>query len=287
MELAVSSTHAATDCGSATLRPRRSKAGNRLSTILEAVREESEDDEETIPTRAHLLDLNDRQRSDNSRDAEPACCVCAREVTKDTQPFLTCSQDKCQAVVHISCTSYTVRGAKRAKFQCPTCKANKLLAGNKKRGAGSKDKPKEAASSCTPHPHSSCLCMNGESCSNCMPVLLASNSKNKEAAAGCSSPSCSCTNGESCNKCMTTLTLPSLVTKDGVQPPDTQLPKAQPNHPLPGGDVLSVEQPPHACVQEIKFVTSAYIQHKWLLWSALLEKRTRPSNSTSCLSKSV
>ena len=37
---------------------------------------------------------------------------------------------------------------------------------------------------------------------------------------------------------------PSLVTKDGVQPPDTQLPKAQPNHPLPGGDVLSVEQPP-------------------------------------------
>ena len=81
VELAVSSTHAAADCGSATLRPRRSKAGNRLGTILEAVREESEDDEETIPTRAHLLDLNDKQRSDNSRDAEPACCVCAREVT--------------------------------------------------------------------------------------------------------------------------------------------------------------------------------------------------------------
>ena len=119
--------------------------------------------------------MNDKQSSDISQDAEPACCVCAREVTKDTEPFLRCSQDKCQAVVHISCTRFTVRGAKRAKFQCPTCKADKLLAGNK-RGAGSKDKPKEAASSCTPHPHSSCLCMNGESCSNCMPVLLGTNS---------------------------------------------------------------------------------------------------------------
>lgn len=39
-------------------------------------------------------------------------------------------------------------------------------------------------------------------------------------------------------------TLPSLVTKDEAQPPDTQLCKAQPSQPLPGSDVLSVEQIP-------------------------------------------
>ena len=93
---------------------------------------------ETNPTRAHHADLNDMQSSDNGHDAEPGCCVCEREVTKDTEPFLTCSQG-CQAVVHVSCTSYTVRGAKLAKFQCPTCRAKKLLA-HKKRGVG-KDKP--------------------------------------------------------------------------------------------------------------------------------------------------
>ena len=43
---------------------------------------------ETNPTRAHHADLNDKQSSDNGHDAEPGCCVCEREVTKDTETIL-------------------------------------------------------------------------------------------------------------------------------------------------------------------------------------------------------
>ena len=154
--------------------------------------------------------------------------------------------------MHVLCTSYTVRGPKRDKFQCPICRANKLLA-HKKRGAGKdkpKDKPKEAAPSCTPHPRSSCPCMNDNSCSNCVSALLAcnSNNNNKETLSSCSSPLCLCTNGGSCNKCMPISTLPSLVTKVESQPPDTQSCKAQPSQSLSGGDVLSVEQVLPTCL---------------------------------------
>ena len=121
VELAAASTQVAADYGSTTLRPQRSKAGNSLYTILQAVREQCEEDETNLERI-----MNDEQSRDNSHDPKPGCCVCEWEVTKDKEPFLRCSQEKCQAVVHISCTSYTVRGAERAKLQCPTCKANKM-----------------------------------------------------------------------------------------------------------------------------------------------------------------
>ena len=58
VELVAAYTHVAADNGRTTLRPQRSKAGNRLHTILQAVREECEEAEETNPTRAHHADLN-------------------------------------------------------------------------------------------------------------------------------------------------------------------------------------------------------------------------------------
>ena len=253
---AAASTHVAADNGRITMRPQRSKAGNRLHTILQAVREECEEGVETspTPTRAHHADLKDKQSRDNEHDAEPGCCVCEQVVAKDTEPFLTCSQEECQAVVHVSCTSYTVRGAKPAKFQCPTCRANKLLA-HKKRDAGNvkaKDKPKEAASTCTPHPRSPCPCMSDDSCSNCVSEVLAcnSNSNNKETPSNCSSPVCLCTNGGSCSKCMSTSTLPSLAAnaEAEAQPLDTQACKSQPSQTLLGSDVLSAEQVLPACL---------------------------------------
>ena len=47
VELAAASTQVAADYGSTTLRPQRSKAGNSLYTILQAVWEQCEEDEET------------------------------------------------------------------------------------------------------------------------------------------------------------------------------------------------------------------------------------------------
>lgn len=65
VEMVAASTHVAADNGRNILRSQRSKAGNCLHTILQAVREECEEDEETNPTRVHHADLNEKQSSDN------------------------------------------------------------------------------------------------------------------------------------------------------------------------------------------------------------------------------
>ena len=83
---AAASTHVAADNGRITMRPQRSKAGNRLHTILQAVREECEEGVETSPTpvTAHYADLKVKQSRENGHDIEPGCCVCEQVVAKDT-----------------------------------------------------------------------------------------------------------------------------------------------------------------------------------------------------------
>ena len=107
----------------------RTKAGTRLKAILEEEKrtEPLEDTEDSSEVETDDTGTSGPGESRSSTNNSQCCCVCSVSVTKE-DIVAQCRGPQCQAVVHHSCGGYTAKGAKRAKFICPSCHARKILA---------------------------------------------------------------------------------------------------------------------------------------------------------------
>ena len=56
------------------------------------------------------------------------CCTICFAGVSTGDVMVNCHVPQCNTTAHHNCAGYTARGAKRAKFLCPRCRANKLLA---------------------------------------------------------------------------------------------------------------------------------------------------------------
>ena len=54
------------------------------------------------------------------------CTICSAGVSIG-DVMVNCHVHQCTTTAHHNCAGYTARGAKRTKFQCPRCRAKKLL----------------------------------------------------------------------------------------------------------------------------------------------------------------
>ena len=115
---------------SKSFRPRRGNAGSRLKEILE---EKMRDETPTNTSEPEVDEVSNLTGASGpgageSPSTDPSCCVCSEAAPKALEGVVHCRAPLCTASAHCACAGYTVKGAKTAKFYCPSCQAKKLLA---------------------------------------------------------------------------------------------------------------------------------------------------------------
>lgn len=159
-------------------RQRRRNAGNRLQTILEEERKDIGDSQVSeAPQPARGVELSE------------VCCRC-NNLTTSNDVVVHCQSTHCGMVAHYDCAGYRSKsGARRAKFQCDSCKRSKSSkpasastlsqTGGKAPSAspcgnGTEASPVATAESLPSNGAQSCLCTEGNSCSVCeLPMRVA------------------------------------------------------------------------------------------------------------------
>ena len=146
-------------------RPRRVKAGSRLRGILAEEKRAVSD----IETEESEADTDDTVTGESNCPSSQCCCVCSAAVSaKDI--LVHCRAPQCSATAHCTCAGYKAKGAKRAKFYCPTCQAKKLLAKPSKTKTQSPSPIATVSSQEATHPTTpkrACLCNQDNFCSSC------------------------------------------------------------------------------------------------------------------------
>ena len=87
-----------------------------------------------------------------------SCCICFKLIGND-DVTVSGRAAQCQALAHYSCAGYTVKGARRAKFLCSSCRAVQVL--TKSPGKGGKSPTTSTGSSAVADNSNSatpCLC---------------------------------------------------------------------------------------------------------------------------------
>ena len=104
-------------------RSRRANAGSKLRGILAEEKRTLSD----VDSEESGVDAVDSESGESHSHISQCCCVCSAAVSSE-DVLVHCCAPQCSAVAHCKCGGYTTKGAKRAKFYCPTCRARGLIA---------------------------------------------------------------------------------------------------------------------------------------------------------------
>jgi hypothetical protein len=114
----------------------------------------------------------DKPGKDGENDKAMLCCVYFKHVS-DNDTVVQCSHDdrQCKATAHAVCAGYTIRGASRAKFLCPSHKASKVMHSSRPKshsgGKGAREKQLPPAAPRTNDTSVPCLCTGEDTCASC------------------------------------------------------------------------------------------------------------------------